>query len=200
MKPILFNTAMVQAILDGRKTVTRRVIKPQPPAMGVVRRRGCSWDWALGADYEEGRLMRPPYKPGDILWVRETWCKMPYGYAYRADSEMPTGWDRYDRWRPSIHMPREAARIFLRVTEVRAERVQEITGEQAMMEGCEGFVHANPLYGCPETVHNFRNLWDDTIPKKNLPLYGWDANPWVWAIEFEQIEGPEEDWYDQNLC
>ncbi|MCG4526931.1 hypothetical protein [Intestinimonas massiliensis (ex Afouda et al. 2020)] len=128
MKPILFNTEMVRAILDGRKTVTRRVVKPQPPATSVVRKRGCAWDWSFWADCDMGHLMKPPYQPGDTLWVRETWngdwCDH---YIYKADggSAKAAGYAADPKWRPSIHMPREAARLFLRVTGVRVERLQE---------------------------------------------------------------------------
>ena len=118
MKPILFNTEMVRAILEGRKTVTRRVVKPQPPATSVVRKRSCAWDWSFWADCDMGHLMKPPYHPGDILWVRETWAKSMAGtFMYRADDKAIM----VGRWHPSIHMPKEAARLFLRVTDVRVE-------------------------------------------------------------------------------
>lgn len=203
MKPILFNTAMVQAILDGRKTVTRRVIKPQPRY--PLRRHNGGWH-----EYSDDPLCDPichspwgyqysaPYQPGDILWVRETWTCMPpgpeekeWGIAYAADGmqryvEMPDSFRPMlygpERWRPSIHMPREAARIFLRVTSVQVERLQDITEEQAEKEGCNDYT---------STACGFFDVWDSTIKKADLPIYGWDANPWAWAIEFERVERPE---------
>ena len=114
MKPILFNTQMVRAVLDGRKTVTRRAVKPQPPATSVIRKRGSAWNWSFWADCDMGHLMQPPYQPGDILWVRETWngdwCDH---YIYKADggSAKAAGYAAEPKWRPSIHMPKEAARL-----------------------------------------------------------------------------------------
>ena len=202
MKPILFNTEMVRAILEGRKTVTRRVVKPQPPATSVVRKRSCAWDWSFWADCDMGHLMKPPYHPGDILWVRETWAEMPYGFVYRVDGEEPDGWDCDDRWRPSIHMPRGAARIFLRVTGVRVERLQDITDYRAEgihpSEACEecfavcgGCDPLNSPTGCDNEIDAFAGLWDRTVKPADLPLYGWEANPWVWVIEFERISKDE---------
>lgn len=202
MKPILFNTEMVRAILEGRKTVTRRVVKPQPPATSVVRKRSCAWDWSFWADCDMGHLMKPPYHPGDILWVRETWAEMPYGFVYRVDGEEPDGWDCDDRWRPSIHMPRGAARIFLRVTGVRVERLQDITDYRAEgihpSEACEecfavcgGCDPLNSPTGCDNEIDAFAGLWDRTVKPADLPLYGWEANPWVFVIEFERISKDE---------
>ena len=186
MKPIPFNTEMVRAILDGRKSVTRRVVKPQP----------------------EGRpapmtVVRPPYQPGDILWVRETWTSVPDGsYIYKASVECPDAWR--GTWHPSLHMPREAARIFLRVKDVRVERLQEITEEQACVEGTDPWDEAcyenngwHPTFsdpdsgGDPNMIDGFHKLWNSTIKKSDLDRYGWDANPWVWVIEFERCEKPE---------
>ena len=131
-KPILFNRQMVRAILEGRKSKTRRIIK-RP----VIEKNGnaCNLreteddDVVFGSTWEDcvdviiGNYA--PYKPGDILYVRETWAEMPYGYVYRADGEEPEGWGPDDRWHPSIHMPKEAARIFLRVENVTVERLQD---------------------------------------------------------------------------
>lgn len=188
MKPILFNTEMVRAILEGRKTVTRRVVKPQPPATSVVRKRGCSWDWTFWADCDMGHLMLPPYHPGDILWVRETWAHPsaaeiaagadPNMYLYRADVLQPAAWDK---WRPSIHMPKEAARLFLRVTGVRVERLQEMVLADVLMEG---ILEADSYEGTWERWHK---TWNNTVKPIDLPLYGWEANPWLWVIEFERI-------------
>ncbi len=128
-KPILFNTEMVKAILEGRKTQTRRIIKPQPTN---PRWNNIGW---LGWDDGHGYHMKPPCEPGDILWVRETWSEMPYGFVYRADDEKPEGWEHDDKWRPSIHMPKDAARIFLRVKQVWLEQLQSIRRFDALSEG-----------------------------------------------------------------
>lgn len=193
--PILFNTEMVRAILDGRKTCTRRVIKLPENMDGVpVGKNGDSSN-PLGFMYPGG-IKRPPYQPGDILYVRETWCALPVNeaghmrghsiYYYRADGDLrPEGWR--GKWRPSIHMPKEAARIWLKVTDVRVERLQEITEEQAKLEGC----NSGMLTGPCTARGQFENLWNSTIKKSDLDLYGWDANPRVWVIEFERCEKPE---------
>lgn len=216
MKPILFNTDMVRAILDYHKTVTRRVIKPA----------------AMGLTYEDGSPARkPPYSSGDILYVRETWCDPSgtgYPYLYKAD--MPMHWDAEDTecgvpvdlkaedytWRPSIHMPREAARLFLRVTDVRVEQLQDsffkpgVTILACQEEGisigdqCRECIEN---YGSPCCIDEndgdderececglldderdeFAALWDRTIKPAERDSYGWEANPWVWVIEFERI-------------
>lgn len=175
MKPILFNTEMVRAILDGRKTVTRRVIKY--PHCGYF-------------ENEPPRVV-PPYQPGQILYVRETWQESTGdGYFYRADflPDRDKGFIR--TWRPSIHMPKDAARIFLRVTNVRVELLQDITDEQAICEGCNGvFVGTGEALGSgwdTTPCEEFSALWDSTIKKADLDKYGWEANPFVWVIEFER--------------
>lgn len=175
IKPILFNSEMVRAILDGRKSCTRRVVKPQPTAR-----------------YGE-QCIKPPYQPGDILYVRETWKQAPNGYYYYED------WQRGDiadltKWKPSIHMPKEAARIWLKVTDVRVERLQEITEVGIQKEGVE--VDPKECVGKFDFISElfllFQRLWDSTIKKSDLDRHGWDANPWVWTIEFERCEKPEE--------
>ena len=194
MKPILFNTDMVRAILDGRKTVTRRVVKPQPigDMHHIVDGTVCGY-WMDGA----GQPHRPFYQPGDLLYVRETWC--PYDrdhiidgikYAYKANTTPESDRVRQEygyKWRPSIHMPKQAARIFLRVTDVRAERLQDITVEDGAKDfGLEELAikaaGIAPLASC---------LWNTTIKPAARALYGWTENPWVWAIEFERCEKPE---------
>lgn len=184
-KPILFNTDMVHAILEGRKTVTRRVVKPQPKGPLVPTMPGGCWP---GYFEELGtpRVQKPPYLPGDILYVRETFCRQhseEYPFVYKASVETPAAWN----WRPSIHMPREAARIFLRVTDVRVERLQEISDDDVLAEGTpnSGSARANRGYFSD-------NLWDSTIKPADRALYGWAANPWVWVIEFERCEKSEE--------
>ena len=211
IKPILFNTEMVRAILDGRKTCTRRLIKPQPDKkhiypLGFVtdstekKEVGC---FGFAANEYGGSIqyVKPPYRyaPGDILYVRETWKKAPNGYYYYED------WQKNDiaditKWKPSIHMPKEAARIWLKVTDVRVERLQEITEDGCIAEGiypsnCRG---CNATFGCDvcpdegyDEVDKFVEVWNSTIKKSDLDRYGWDASPWVWVIEFERCEKPE---------
>lgn len=165
IKPILFNTDMVRAILEDRKTVTRRVVKPQPKKE---------------VDKIALERFHKPYSPGDILYVRETWTQDGDVFRYKAGF-----YDQNRRWHPSIHMPREAARIFLRVTDVRVERLQTIMDDppgpenQIVKEGCK--------YGC-----DFIATWERTIKPADRALYGWVANPWVWVIEFERCEKLEE--------
>ena len=204
VKPILFNTDMVRDILDGRKTVTRRVIKQQEPDwefchmgndpyMTRIDRNGeeyPSQETGLWATFEweaEFPLVKAPYRPGDILYVRETWTESADGYEYRADNPNSNGWG----WHPSIHMPRETVRIFLRVTDVRVERLQDITVSQAMEEGCNGeFLGTGESIGCGWEItpqDEFAGIWDSTIKFADIVLYGWDANPWVWVIAFERI-------------
>lgn len=209
--PILFNTEMVRAILDGRKSCTRRVIKPQPYGkctypLGFVtdstekKEVGC---FGFGIDEYGGSIQyaKPSYQPGDILYVRETWKNAPNGYYYYED------WQRDDiadvtKWRPSIHMPKEAARIWLKVTDVRVERLQEITDEQVKREGIQydecptGFTWKQETYmhNCYTTpIGAMQALWNSTIKKSDLDRYGWNANPWVWVIEFERCDKPESE-------
>lgn len=246
IKPILFNTEMVRAILDGRKTCTRRLVKPQPDEkhtfpLGFVtdstdkkKEVGC---FGFAANEYGGSIqyVKPPYgyAPGDILYVRETfaWCpcwdcgfdtipdgcrhpviydskKREHGcYMYRAsceDNEYPSA----DTWHPSIHMPKEAARIWLKVTDVRVERLQEMKPVDVIKEGaypdcwdCLNTYGESGLqccYGteeqcsqCDEVMMEWEKLWNSTIKKSNLDRYGWDANPYVFVIEFERCEKPE---------
>lgn len=205
IKPILFNTEMVRAILDGRKTCTRRLIKPQPDKkhiypLGFVtdstekKEVGC---FGFAANEYGGSIqyVKPPYRyaPGDILYVRETWKKAPNGYYYYED------WQRNDiadvtKWKPSIHMPKEAARIWLKVTDVRVERLQDITEAQAQAEGC----NSGLLTGACTARGQFEDLWNATIKKSDLCQHGWDANPYVWVISFERCEKPAESPYAWN--
>ncbi len=240
IKPILFNTQMVQAILPGEKTVTRRVVKLkysnthheiktdkygtrlieiQNDVEGETYGKnsdGTTWHRIRG--YIEPQ---PPFKKHDILYVRETWniCNMnaeenEIVFIYRAgEREEDTAhtvkvsdemFEKYDdsmaednpEWRPSIHMPKEAARIWLRVTDVRAERLQDITDEQAKSEGANWKNGRN--IGWEEklkrtAIDRYSEIWDSTIKKTDIERYGWSANPWVWVIEFERCENPEVD-------
>ena len=205
--PILFNTEMGQAIMDGRKTVTRRLLK-QPfevyPNGYITKPKG------------NERLCPyvPPYQKGDYLYVRETW-RVGTAHRYDADAiiEYRAGGDRltirfpfgntdstnrdeYDmfikkwypngNWHPSIHMPKKVARIFLRVEDVKVERLCEISGEDLLKEG----IDKKMLFDGPvsRAFNNFIEIWNSTIKPEELDKYGWHANPWVWVIEFEKAE------------
>lgn len=235
IKPILFNTEMVRAILDGRKSCTRRLVKPQPDEkhtypLGFVtdstekKEVGC---FGFGIDEYGGSIQyaKPPYRQGDILYVRETWCLRYDGekYFYKADKNTPREEKRlidYNNtsWHPSIHMPKEAARIWLKVTSVRVERLQEIDEDGVWDEGfkfkppCLTRVsadgHTCDLDGpcmssikyCDMTMGELfgRELWNSTIKKSDLDRYGWDANPYVWVISFERCAKPAESPYAWN--
>lgn len=196
MNPILFNTDMVKAILDGRKTVTRRVVKPQPILNGGFwELGGAGWSDTITSLTPipcHSLYNRMPYKPGDILYVRETWGRTFAGtadqpkYVYLA-SDPEWGEHEAWKWRPSIHMPKEAARIFLRVSDVRVERLQEIQPNGIWAEG----LPYNGQGTIWELYNDFRCLWDSTIKPSDRDRFGWEANPWVWAISFERCEKPE---------
>lgn len=208
-RPILFNAEMVKAIIDGRKTQTRRLLRNIHA-------------YSIKTDLPANK---PPCKPGDILWVREKWQHV-YNfddgdqliegtgrYVYYADNPMPfdywvdpdTGEHKEQMpWKPSIHMPKEAARIFLRVKEVRVERLQDITVLDAISEGCGGTIcdhsNAHPTLGCTDCLNTgwleppdaeFAQLWDTTIKPADHERYGWEANPWVWVITFERCDKPK---------
>lgn len=213
VKPILFNTEMVRAILDGRKTCTRRLVKflsgKNPKWTGYIKDGSMLYNGK-----NEPCIRTQPYQPGDILYIRETWerfeCRNCDGdergncpkepkksvldktcgcYMYRATDEISGD----AKWHPSIHMPKEAARIWLEVTNVRVERLRDITGLSVQKEGIE--VEPNECAGKFDFVSElfllFQRLWDSTIKKSDLDRYGWNANPWVWVIEFERCENPE---------
>lgn len=233
IKPILFNTEMVRAILDGRKTCTRRLVKPQPDEkhiyqLGFVtdstekKGVGC---FGFGINEYGGSVqyVKPPYgyAPGDILYVRETWTEECGKYYYRADYDsdyldpcetLSGGYPASCRnhpgcdgcmatstrihWHPSIHMPKEAARIWLKVTDVRVERLQEITVDDCHREGINietsAVTDGETLNRNHDfSLEKFEILWDSTVKKSDLDRYGWDANPWVWIIEFERCEKPK---------
>jgi hypothetical protein len=210
MKPILFSTPMVKAILDGKKTQTRRVIKiDDAPENWKISIAGTS---IVRTEPYDVKL--PRYAAGDILWVRETWqigykednpcdintwtplqacvpchrsgeCTLieshPYQYLYKASPETHENYDVLT-WRPSIHMPREAARLFLRVKNVRVERLQDISYDDCLQEGMHD-------YGTDvDTLGAFQDLWQKLNAKRG---YGWDTNPWVWVYEFEKISKEE---------
>lgn len=209
IKPILFNTEMVQAILDGRKTCTRRVAKNVPDhthRIEPVYENGrfqfdcfySSYVAALDADADFCMPCFPPYQQGDILYVRETFIQAAaHTFWYKADdnSWMPEGL----HWKPSIHMPKEAARIWLKVKDVRVERLQECGEGWCIDIEKEGIATPQDpiLYISDDAFHDalrmeFQKIWDSAIKKSDLDRYGWDANPWVWVIEFERCEKPKE--------
>ena len=195
MKPILSNTEMVRSILEGRKTVTRRAIRPQPEGRPIRMTENSCYPGCYAIEGTP-RVIRPPYQPVDILYVRETWngdwCDH---YIYKADggSAKAAGYTAEPKWRPSIHMPKEAARLFLRVTGVRVERLKDIDGHGILKEGIDNG-KSNPAMGTRwENMQSmaFAELWNSTLKSADLPLYGWAANPWVWVIEFERISKDE---------
>lgn len=196
MKPMLMNTEMVKAILAGRKTVTRRLIKPQPKNKPVFIIAGTPTKY-IGKWFDEisDKYWTPPCHTGDVLYVRETWCKGSLNggadqYFYKADDN-----DFHCQWRPAIHMPKEAARIFLRVIDVRVEHLKGVTLDDAIAEGCQGkFIGRGECVGAGWEIlpeDEFADVWNSAIKKADLDKYGWEANPWVWVIEFERI-GQEE--------
>lgn len=230
IKPILFNTEMVRAILEGRKSCTRRICKdaneytvPDMEFYNADRRTYAVHNFADLEHIEQLSTTERtcPICPGDILYVRETWerfecwncegdesgsCpkepqksvldKVCGCYMYRATDEISGD----AKWHPSIRMPKEAARIWLKVTDVRVERLQKITEDGCIAEGiypsnCRG---CNATFGCDTCPHEgydevdeFADLWNSTIKKSDLDRCSWDANPWVWVIEFERCKKPE---------
>ena len=204
VKPILFNTEMVRAILDGRKSCTRRIVKGFIPNNAVwgytaFTPKGCISCRGTFADGYGEKFFKLPCEPGDILYVRETWCALPFNeaghmrghsvYYYKADRDLrPEGWR--GNWHPSIHMPKEAARIWLKVTDVRVERLQEIDGKEILEEGVNSLVHPDAFYFDMNQRELFERVWNSTIKKSDLDRYGWNANSRVWVIKFERCEKP----------
>lgn len=234
MKPIIFSGSSIQAILDGRKTQTRRVVMPANPFNRHAERNGGYkqgdglWidgysaldtptnsvkDYSISSywmDKDYYIKTYAPYKPGDVLWVRETWRTTDYEYidgqwsaSVQFKADMACGerlfWNDGDSnsygctgWRPSIHMPRAAARLFLRVADVRVERLHDISGEDCIREGVE---QEAMEVGAEFTRGLFSAIWDEINAKRGYPWEAnpWEANPWVWVYTFERIEKPEED-------
>lgn len=224
IRPILFNTAMVRAILDGRKTVTRRICKdandftvPDMEFYDAKKRTYVVHSYAnkQHTDKISSAERTCPICPGDILYVRETWStkqsnecigsstgRCPYDscetasgvcfddeYIYKADDSFNSS-DR--KWHPSIHMPKEAARIWIKVKDVRVERLQNMKLNDFLSEGVcirpEAFNDPDNAY--MQAKEEFIRIWDSTISKEQQNLYGWKADPWVWVIEFECCEKP----------
>lgn len=181
-RPILFNGAMVRAILAGTKTQTRRVAHPLCTTTG----------WSHGiTDNGSDLYFKSPYgQPGDRLWVREAFAKTRVAqmpglgeiYVYR-DGDNRT--DYGGPWKPSIHMPRTACRILLDVVSVRVERLNDISEADAEAEGCSGGHSAIPSYPYNATpCEHYKWLWESINGDGS-----WDANPWVWVVEFKRVEG-----------
>lgn len=207
--PILFSTEMVEAILDGRKTQTRRVVKPQPKTqhrsdtrLQFYARRGENWEvkdkWA-GDGFSILDSFKCPYgKPGDILWVRETWASLgsgaaiEYGFKAGASDDTLDAMKFYSlKWKPSIHMPKAACRLFLRITKVRVERLHEISDTDVMNEGAQdSWFTLWELTGKtkPGLRPGFERLWS-----KINGAESWQSNPWVWVVEFERVSREEVD-------
>ena len=207
-RPILFSGPMVRAIREGRKTQTRRVVKPQPSPCGLRKLRdadiqatGLDPSLWYGADPFTEAIKCPYGQPGDRLWVRETWrlldsskecacyddcqCSQYHGKPiYRANS------DSDDKWQPSIFMPRWASRITLEIVSVRVERINEITEQDAISDGIEcrggkwGVDGVGVGLGWMSPHGAFRELWDSINSSRG---YGWDSNPWVWVITFKRV-------------
>lgn len=225
-RPILFNTAMVRAILDGHKTQTRRPMKPQPTDFTSHPDPSGSELWPAINKNGYCACMDCPFgQPGDRLWVKETWADVnsEYGPAivYRADQSLSpwTDWCKkpgpdegagpsmnYEEypgeyvmwwtdllngapdhgWRPSIHMPRWASRIDLEITDVRVERLRDISEDDAIAEGVEAIpIAAVPRQATWDNRQDFAQIWNKIYAAKNL---GWDDNPWCWVVEFRMVE------------
>lgn len=242
IRPILFNTEMVMAILDGRKTCTRRICKdanectvPDMEFYNADKRTYAVHNFADKKHTEQLSIAERtcPICPGDVLYIRETWTEECGKYYYRADYDsdyldpcetLSGGYPASCRnhpgcdgcmatstkihWHPSLHMPKEAARIWLKVIDVRVERLQEMKPVDVIKEGAYpdcwdclntyGESGSQCCYGteeqcsqCDEVMMEWEKLWTSTIKKSDLDRYGWDANPWVWVIEFERCEKPE---------
>lgn len=214
--PILFNTDMVRAILDGRKTVTRRIIKDN--VAGILNSPYHKEHPEVSDRMLLKKLCRAPYQLGDILYVRETWGIANFDYdeevvyiVYKAsENEKDEGCravkfpdDKFEKfydfmsenspeWRPSIHMPKEAARIWIKVTDVRVERLcSDIREADCIKEGISPYKSDMTEKTEIEIEYEFEDLWNSTIKKSDYNLYGFDVDPWVWVIEFEQCEKPE---------
>lgn len=203
-RPMIFNAEMVRAILDGRKTQTRRLVNPEPDSPQLLEARtaesGCVYAiHANRSNVHQGRFRWdcPFGKPGDRIWVRETWARYnidqdSHDMAYRATT--PEDWPEEGRWRPSIHMPRWASRITLEITGVRVERLQSISDEDV---DAEGFAGDYPTSALPALFPGEPSDWShlsmrDCYGVLWKSIYGeesWQSNPWVWVIEFKRIEG-----------
>ena len=202
-RPIIFKGEMVRAILEGRKTQTRRLIKPQPEIVGdhvitCLHWKGENYGSIRGNAQDAMKTQSPYGQVGDRLWVRETWAKYPNAMriAYKADMTahirtlvpdafLPQPVTDIPKWKPSIHMPRWASRITLEITEVRVERVQEINAHDAVVEGIfwgVSLCQSDTGYD-KAVIDKFHELWD-SIHGSNA----WERNDWVWVISFKRIQ------------
>lgn len=210
--PILFSALMVRAILSGQKTQTRRIVKPQPKHTDrwtTLRYFGDGLAIECGSDYpdDEADKRRCPYgKPGDRLWVRETFAHQPAEYEWNVSTSIPrtpaetwyradfAGGESYNAtmpWKPSIHMPRSLSRILLEITDVRVQRLNDISEEDALAEGidaCDCGCGTHYAEGQKWTRYaardSFRDLWNSINAARG---HGWDTNQWVWAITFNRV-------------
>lgn len=202
LKPILFSTPMVQAILKGRKTQTRRICTSSLESDCDIHKsesiRECHYNDTGWSERENGacrcqNTTKPKYKIGDILYVKETWQERPTGkIIYKADfteTDLSVGRLVFGNWKPSLFMPQAYARIFLKVTNVRVERLQDISEEDAIAEGCDGSKNIKKLGRGQSAVSEYKMLWN-SINKKN-PEKQWQSNPYVFVYEFERVEKPE---------
>jgi hypothetical protein len=209
--PILFSTPMVQAILEGRKIMTRRIVKPQPNENGVDYMKNAPlgwesyykeiwkpWKW----ETEEGEsISKQPYTIGQILWVRETWVdnkgELPtdLGFVYKAElgtKELQYSKELGVKWKPSIFMPKAACRIFLEITNVKVERLQDISEEDAKAEGVELLpnnrykYYLSNYFDCVTAVYSFKTLWQKINGRES-----WESNPFVWVVSFKKITKPQ---------
>lgn len=201
-RPILFSAPMVRAILEGRKTVTRRAVKVQPRSPADIGSYGKGQPFIRNPDVTKLNPECPFGKPGERLWVRETWycdhsevMSGPYlkpndldisearddgTLVYAADGLAPYEADQ-PVWKPSIHMPRWACRILLEITGVRVERLKDISADQCIAEGIERHPAGFFGNGCTTAASAFKELWNSTGGD-------WDANPWVWVVELKRIQ------------
>lgn len=215
IRPILFSGPMVRALLEGRKTQTRRVLckhddDREPPYLGGPFEDDRASVCAVWCDPHDSSVWRFPglrgATGGDLLWVRETWAQTsvapivetiehPWIVYRAADNRTDYG----GPWRPSIFMPRSASRLTLRVTDVRVQRVQAISQEDAIAEGCPGRLGPNPDFPDewdPSPVEEFAALWDSLNARRG---YGWDTNPWVVALTFEVVAANVSTLHDREV-
>lgn len=191
-KPILFSGPMVLAILEGRKSQTRRVIKPQPKHRLIDASSNNAGDWYDTNGIGPGEPILCPYgERGQWLWVRETWGPCEGGLIYAADEG--ANWKRVKpddgKWHPSIFMPRLACRLTLEIAVVRVERLQDISEEDAKAEGLRllpggGYGTDEPFTAENSARDAFRELWDRLNKRRG---FGWSVNPWIWVIEFKRV-------------
>lgn len=196
-RPILFSGPMVRAILDGRKTQTRREVKPQPHVLPIINDTclNCDWEswvWREGNPVPAGMLEWCPYgQPGDRLWVKETFCSTDFGFAYRATTGAEGERCRRElgmKWKPSIFCTRAASRITLEIVSVRVERLNEISEADAKAEGVEAKEWGEQLPdGTGGSSMEYRPQFIDLWQSLN-GTGSWAANPWVWVVEFRRVQ------------